>query len=180
MLKLNIIPRSIKRENIIFSFYVSLKDLLYIILIILSFYSIIFLILLGIMEIHFTNTMIQTTNVVKNAENFTKKISETNQSINTVINIQKNFVNWLDLFNFLSKNTPDNINFSQIKINKEKNSLTLTGTSETREDLIKLKESLDNSQFLEKIDFPIKNLLEKSNINFTIGAQFKSYEFNGE
>lgn len=180
MLKLNIIPNSIKRERTISSYYLSIKDLLYIILIIVFVYAIFFSILLIILQLHFNETISQTSGIIKKAENFNKKISNINQTINNTTDIQKDFVNWIEFYQFLSNNTPEGISLYQVNISKEKESLSISGRAETREKLIQLKESLENSKFLENIDFPVKNLLEKNDINFTIGAKFKSYEFIGE
>lgn len=177
MLKLNIIPNSIKKERTIFSYYLSIKDLLYIILITVFVYAILFSVVLIILQFHFNETIFQTSGIIKKAENFNKKISNINQVINNAADIQKDFVNWIGFYEFLSNNIPDGISLYQVNISKENKSLSISGRAETREKLIQFKESLEGSDFLENIDFPIKNLLEKNDINFTIGSKFKSYEF---
>src|SRR3989339_772782 len=125
MLKLNILPSSIKTEKKIFSFYASLKTFMYIGLIIVSVFAIIFLILMIILEIHFTSTVFQTSGVIKKAENFSKKIFEINQQINNVSEIQQDSIHWTAFFIFLSENTPNEIKFNQIKIDKENNSFDI-------------------------------------------------------
>ncbi|MCD4761593.1 hypothetical protein K8R32_01400 [bacterium] len=178
MLNLNIIPEEIKKTIKLINFYKSYKRILLILFLIITIYAIVFLFDKLILQNHFVETVSRTTLLTKTTENYSKNVREINNQINFISNIQDNFINWSYLIDFIAKNTPDGINFKQIKFNKDKNSLFLQGKAANRDNLLALKKILESKpEFFSNISFPIKNILEKNNINFEINVSVNSYEF---
>lgn len=178
MIKLNIIPLPYKNEIKLKEIYRSIINLLYTIIIIVILYAILFQISKLILQINFIKTINETTFITRNSQNFGNKARDINNQITFINKIQSGSVDWVELLNLIGKNTNDDVKFSQIKINQANNTILLTGNAGTRESLIKLKESFEKFEFMSDINFPIKNLLEKNNINFEISAKINTYDFN--
>ncbi len=178
MITLNIIPEKNKKDIALKRIYKSLKNLLFFIIILLLIYSILFLAAKYILQKHYINTIQETTLVTKSTENYSNKIAEINKQLNSIQEIQNQTVNYSYLLEYLMQNINKNINFSRIKIVKNDNKISFAGKSDTRESLLEFKEILENSDFFSDLNFPIKNLLEKNNINFEISVKLKSYEFD--
>jgi hypothetical protein len=177
MLTLNIIPPNLKNEIRLKNIYKILKKLFSILIILISVYAIIILISQFILQIHFIQTIYATTLVTKTVENYSKQIRNIDNQLNSISKIQKDYINWSRLVEYIAKNTKNDIKFYQIKINKKDDAVSFIGFAQTRESLMLLKETFENSKYFNNINFPIKNLLEKNNINFEISAHINSYEF---
>jgi hypothetical protein len=177
MLKLNIIPQSTKNEIKLNNIYFSLKNLLYILVVIIIFYAIIFLIGGLLLQIQFVKTVSETTIISQNKENASLSVIDLNNQINSISSMQGDSVRWTGLFKFISDNTKNDIKYNQINISKNNNTLYLHGLAGTRDGLMNLKAALEKSNYFSSIDFPIQNLLEKNNINFEITCKFASYDF---
>ncbi len=178
MLTLNIISRKLKREIKLKSIYQLIKIIFSILIIVISIYTIALLLGKLALQIHFVKTIDETSLVTKNTENYSKKIRNINNQLNSIDNIQNETTAWSYLLEYFAKNVSDNIKFSQIKMNKRDKTVYLSGLAKTRDNLLSLKKILEDSNYFSNINFPIQNLLEKNNINFTINAQLTTYEFN--
>ena len=177
MLSLNITPPELKKEIKLKLILKKIKNLFFVLLILFSFYSIFLLGLKLILQIHFVNTVAETSIVTKNTENYSREIRNINVQINSIEKIQNNFVVWSKFLTVLSNEKPIDITLNKISLNYDDNSLTLSGFSNTRENLLNLKSNLENCESLMEINFPLSNLLEKNNINFELSAKIKTYEF---
>ena len=177
MIHLNILPTSLKKENRLKIIFFSLKKFLYVIIILICLYATLLLILRFILELHYIKTVNENAQLSKTTETYTRHVKEINKEIVNIDSIQKNFTRWSQFIVYLSNNANSNIRFEELTINKAKNTLTIQGFAPTRNDLLSFKETLEKSTFLSEINFPIRNLLEKENIDFEITANFISYEF---
>jgi hypothetical protein len=178
MLRINIIPKYLKDDIKLRAIYIMIKNLLYIAVIFIILNTIILLVAKLILQINFVKTIEETTLLTKNTENNSKNIAGINKEMNYIQKIQASAIEWTGLFKFLEKNTAYGVKFSTISINSQENKIRLSGISATRDDLIKFKDFLGKSEIFTEINFPIKNFLEKYNINFEVSATIKSYEFN--
>jgi len=109
--------------------------------------------------------------------NLTKKVIENNidnknfsAQFDNISKIQEEFTPWSVIFKTLSLNIKDDITASIIHLDRNKKEFTISGRAGKRESLLEMKKSLDNFDFLTNIDFPLKNILEKENIDFEIKA----------
>jgi len=178
MITLNIIPPELKKEIKIKKIYAALKDFYAVLFINVCFIAIIYLVALGVIQAHFVKTIKNSSLLTKSVENYEQQIKEINAKINEVEKIQSEAVEWSYLVSFLFSHAPKGIFFNHISVNKEKNSLTLNGTAAKRENLLALDELLKSSEYFANVNFPLSNLLKKENINFTITAEIKSYDFS--
>jgi len=177
MINLNIISQELKKEINTKTIYLSYKNLLAIIFITLVLYTSGYLICLLVLQIHFMETVKDTTLITRGSENYTAQVKQLNSAITSVENIQSEYINWSYLLEFLHQLSDQDINISNINVNKEKEVISLNGMAATRDSLLQLKKKLEESNYFTEINLPIKNLLEKENISFDINTSFKTYEF---
>ena len=177
MLHLNILPKSQKKEIKLKLLFVALKNLFAFIVILLILYIITFLAVKLMLQMHFVDTIEETTLVTKSTQNYSKQVHDINIQIDAVDTIQNKSTNWSYLLEFLSKGINNDIALSGLAINRTNDTIILSGFAGSRQSLLELNEQLENSGIFENINFPISNILEKDNINFEIGAKFSTYEF---
>jgi len=178
MLHLNLASRKLKEEIRLRHIYNVIKHIGYLMVVAIIFVSIVFLSAQTITQNNFNRIVAETTLITKNGQSQNNRIREINASINYVDEIQNNFFKWSLLFYNLSKKLNNNIKFYSISINKEKKEVLLRGVAAFREDLITFKEGVEKSDLFLNIDFPIKNILEKENINFEIKAEINLEKVN--
>ena len=178
MIHLNIVPSNIKKEIKLSNIHIFLKNIYSVIIILVSCYAIILLAVNLILTTHFIKTINETTQVTKNTENYTNDVRDINNLINFMDEIQNDSTKWSYFLEYLNSNISTDIALNRISINKVNNELILSGHANTRDSLILLKGTLENSKYIKNVNFPIKNLLEKNDINFEIKTEFKNYEFN--
>lgn len=176
MLELNIVSDKTRKEIKLNNIYLSLQTFFYVLVILISAYSISMLFLYTVIDKHFQITSIQASGGSPESKNIYKNVDDTNNTILNIEKIQSDMIYWSEFLVFLTKNMDNDITIYTINISADK-SFSLSGKASTREGLIKLKENLEKSPYLTAINFPISNLLEKENIAFQIKANFKSYEF---
>jgi len=177
MIKINIIPPKKKREIALNKKTKIYFKFITILLINFTLYTLIFLAVRIITQKYYKETENRTLIANQSKPNYEEKIKTINEQIQYIKNIQDRFVNWSDFFIFLSTINKSGIVFQQININKTTNSLSLSGIADTRDDLLKLKKILENTETLTEIELPFSTLLEKNNITFEIKAKLNSYEF---
>jgi len=173
MLTLNIIPKNLKQEIKNYQIQKLIKSLLKILFI----FSILIILNTSISYIYLNNYIKNEINPLvehgsdkKNidAEN---KLAEISSKIDRLDKMQDNFIPWSNLLLSIAEDTPSEINYNQITINKADSSLLLKGFAPTREDLIKLRDSLKKNNFILELNFPVSNMLKKENINFDINTK---------
>ena len=177
MIKLNIIPDTIKKEIKINFIYNIIKKVLYILIIFFSIFGIVFMIseyiLLSTLAGEINGTTLDFKSLTNSSQN---KVNDINSKLVLLENIQEGFVRWSFLYDFISKNIPNGIVFSNIKIDKKIPGIVFKGQADSRDNLLSFKTFLEDSTIFENIDFPIKNLLQKENINFEIKSKLNIYE----
>lgn len=177
MIKLNIISNNLKKELNLKSLYISIKNFILAVSALIFIYALILLLSKYILKSHFIDTVNQSTLVTSNIKNYNNQIKTINEQIEAITSIQDDYVAWSDLISYLSKNLDDGIKLKQLKIDGVNGNMQISGNADTRESLLKFKSSLENNKNIGNINFPIKNLLEKNNIDFEISAKIKNYEF---
>ncbi|PIR94718.1 hypothetical protein COT95_02650, partial [Candidatus Falkowbacteria bacterium CG10_big_fil_rev_8_21_14_0_10_37_6] len=104
---------------------------------------------------------------------FNKEIIHVNNLIEFIEHISVNHKFWSEALIEMSENTPDGIIFSTLQINTLSNMLLITGIAQTRDSLLIFKDNLNKSIFFDNVNIPIQNLAEKTDINFSLSANFK-------
>ncbi len=177
MLTLNLIPHQLKKEIKFKRVYALLKKMNCILIIIAIIIAIILLIAKLILQNNFNKVVAQTSLITKNSQGYNVKVRDINSCLNHISQIQKNFIAWSDLIENLANRTPDGIAFSSVKISKEKPLINIRGTAKLRDDLLMLKQNMEESLIYSDVEFPLQNILQKENINFEITAKLDLSQF---
>lgn len=101
-----------------------------------------------------------------------KEIEETISSLNklstTVIQINNLQIHPSYLISEIARITPNKIKYTSLTIDKEKLLLGLSGTAVSRDDLLNLTKSLEDSNLFSEVKAPLSNITSPENIDFTI------------
>lgn len=176
-MQLNILPSEIKNEIKLNLVNLKIKNILLFLTIITCVCGISYLFGMLFIQINYYNLIRSSDLLQRNVQTNTTKIKEVNSQMASLEKIQNEFVYWSNLLKYFSENLGSGIKINQIRCDKVNKTFAITGFAFTRDDLLAFKNKIEETPFLDKINFPIKNLLERENIIFEITAQLKSYEF---
>ncbi|MFH1255375.1 MAG: PilN domain-containing protein [bacterium] len=175
MLSLNLISDELKNEIKLRRLYLFIKKIGLVLITIAIFTATILLTAKIILQIKFNDTVNQMTLVTKNNQGYNNKVRVINGKINFAEKVQNDFVPWSNALKIISEITPIGINLNYLKINLGEQSVKIKGKAGLRENLLDFKQNMENSEIFKDIDFPIKNILEKENIDFEINSKI-NYE----
>lgn len=170
MLKLNLVSKELKKEIKLRLIYKMLKKANNTLIVITLMCAIVILVAKIILQNNFNKVVAQTTLITKNSQQKNQKVRDINSRISYIGEMQGDYIQWSYVFEELSKYSEDGIRFYSIKMSREDNIISIRGTAKERNDLIKLKEGFEESKVFTKVESPIKNILEKENIDFEIKA----------
>jgi hypothetical protein len=178
MITLNLIPESIREENRLKHVYrlnVHLaKITVYMTIVITSLVIITRLVLVNAYD----NAETELAFITENTRGYNTNIKELNDKIALVSQVANSVRDWDKLIIRVGNLTPKGITLTFMKLNQPTQTIQITGMAETRDDLLKFKDIVNNSGFIENVDIPISSLLEKNNIPFSFSSKldFKKQE----
>jgi hypothetical protein len=178
MLHLNLISEEQKKQIQLRRLYNLIKKASFIIITLTFVLSTILLFAKLSLQNNFNRIVDETTLVTKNNQNYNNKVKEVNGKLKFVAQVQEDFIPWSYLLADLASSTPEGLHLTLMRVDHKDDSLKIRGSAETREDLLKLKKYFDSNQIYEKTDFPLKNILEKENIDFEISTNLKISEYD--
>lgn len=168
MIELNLLPISEKTNSNLMWKYVIIKT---VISIILTLSLVISGVLFGaklILLKKFNEVQTQAAALKISNQKINERVNNYNKQIKILNDIQKEYTDWpLFLYNLNSK-IKTGIYLSKIEINMSEKKVNLIGVSNNREDLLDLKENLEECDFITEISLPLNTLLKKQNIDFSI------------
>jgi hypothetical protein len=168
MLTLNLISQEQKKEIKLKNIYAVIKIIGWSLTVAVIFFSVIFSGAKFILKDNYNQVLEQTT-LVANADNsYLAKIKDINEKINSAGEVQKEYISWTSVLKKITGSTPQGITYSYLKIDRAGAKASLKGAAEKREDLLALKENLNNSNLFSGIESPMDDILQKENINFNI------------
>lgn len=98
----------------------------------------------------------------------TAQAQKYNQELRSIRSIQNRFHNWSEIIIRLINQPTPGIIYQNIKIDATNETVDLSGTATSRNDLLALKESLLATAGVKSIDLPINYLIPPTNNNFVI------------
>ncbi len=171
MLTLNLISEELKKEIKLRHLYLFIKKINLVLIIITIVIAIVLLVTKTILQLRFNTIVEQTTLVTRNNQGYNNKIKSINSRIDFVETIQNNFIPWSNLLEIVADITPKDVGLNYLKINFEEQTIKIRGNAGLRESLLDFKQKMEATDIFKNINFPIKNILEKENINFDIDAK---------
>ncbi len=177
MIKLNILPDQIKKDIKINLIYSAIKEQFMLLIFISAIVGIILLLSQLVLELGFVDS-VNEDRVIFNLEQKHSQsvIREINSDLSMTNKIQLDFITWSSFLERLSKKIPTNISVSNLSIDKEAESLNIRGVAISRNDLLNLKNVLEEMEEIELIEIPLQNILQQSNIEFNISTKIDNYE----
>lgn len=177
MLKLNIISQELKKEIKLITLYKLLRRLGFFIFSLLFIYAFAFQSSKLILKKYSLDIVNRETANLKNSEEYIQKIKTTNEKIDKVALVQKDAVLWTKFLKILSDKISEDVIINQIAIDKKIDNFTISGTAKSRDSLLALEKTLEETGYFEEINLPISSLLKKDDIAFSINVKFLKYEF---
>ena len=177
MITLNIVPQELKNEIQFNGIYGSIKNFMQTLTIVLILFAVSLLVIKLVMQEKLVATVNETAVIVKNTENFSSRARDINNRVGMIEKIQGDAVSWSYLVELLAKKLNDDISFSRVILNKNAASITIFGHADSRDGLLSFKQMLEETPALSDINLPIRNILEKNDINFEISAKIDDYDF---
>jgi len=174
MLNLNLVSQELKQETKLRHIYKMLKQASYILIIITIFIAIVMLAAKVILQNSFNKIVEETTLITRESQGQNSRIREINTHLSLVEKIQNDFIPWSFLLKELGKYVNNNLNFYSIRIDSGQKTIELKGVAKNRDSLLSFKSGMEKSDIFSGIVFPVKNILEKQDIDFEIKADFNS------
>ncbi len=109
---------------------------------------------------------IETTGQFGKIKNYDNQFSAANERIKQLAAINQSQLYWSGVFEKISALIPDGITTDALSTDGY--TLTISGLSDTRDNLISFKSKLENEKCFSNINLPLSNLVDKSNVAFQI------------
>jgi|SRR3989344_7007595 len=168
MITINLIPQGKKDVLKLAHIYVVIKNLIILVLVLTIIIAVILLATKAVLQNHFNNIVSQSTFTTKYANTFVKGIKDFNVKLSAAKEVQNEFIPWTDFLINFSELVPEDIVIYNVVINGNK--VSIKGLAVTRDSLLQLEESLNQSNVFENVDIPLENLLKRENIEFNLKA----------
>ena len=168
MITLNLIPKEKKAEIGLMNFYITLKNVIILILCITIFIAVSLLITKAALQNYFNTVVAQTTLTNQYASSFSQGVQKFNKKLTAAEKIYSTFTSWTKFLIQFSKLVPSDVVISSINIQGQK--VLLSGTAQTRDGLIKFDSNLKQSPLFSNVETPLENLLKRNDVEFNTRA----------
>jgi len=101
-------------------------------------------------------------------------IKKINNRLITLDKIQNEYQTNTKYLYAIAQALPNNISLSTLKLNAKSKQLEMSGQAQKREDLLKLKDNLEKTGLIEKIEIPPAQLTEKEDVQFALILKIKA------
>lgn len=178
MLTLNIIPDELKKENRIRSIYISLRKLMFFVILFLCIHTFLMVGAKFVLLEHYTETINESSLLSKNTANYSNQVDLINTKISYIKTIQSDSIAWSYLLEYISDKMPIEMTLNSAHFNKTNNTFTISGSSNTKQAITDFVETLSNEKYFEQVTYPQNSFWQKDNVDFEINAKIASYEFS--
>jgi hypothetical protein len=172
MLEINILPQELKSELRLSKLYNTIKKMVLLVVLMTLFISI--LIIFGRILLKVQTNIFSNSSSISGADAITdKKIYDIEKEVEYAKKIQSENVNWPRTIENFVNNVNSDISITQFKIDKDSSQMSISGIAKTREGLLSFKKNLETNLNYSNLEFPIKDLSQKQNINFDLKMNIK-------
>lgn len=123
-----------------------------------------------ILETHFENLVSQLTNNTNQYSHKNIEIKEINNTLREAEKIQAEHRYWSPLLPEFFNAIPPGISLTTVIFDPNNNRYTIVGKANTRDSLLSLQKSLEETPVVVSLDIPLSRLTERENIDFSIVA----------
>ncbi|MEK9152242.1 MAG: PilN domain-containing protein [Patescibacteria group bacterium] len=100
------------------------------------------------------------------------EIRDINAFLKRIDGLQTSSVPWSATLRSLTDLAPAGVHLETLAVGAH-SAITLSGTAETRDDLLTFEERLKSAPFLSKVESPLSNILQKKNVKFEIQVTYR-------
>ena len=104
-------------------------------------------------------------------------IDDLNRKINTASKVQENFSKWSEILLSLGVIVPNGVELNYLYLSRAAKTFRLNGHAQNRDALLAAKAAFTDSPYVAKLEAPLSNLLEKSNIEFRFTGELSAEAF---
>ena len=109
---------------------------------------------------------------LKKYEDIEKEIESLNSKLKTIDSLSSKKIIWSSILDEIAKDTPVAMQIKTLSLDKETGKISITGFADTRRDIAKLKEKMDNSKYFKNVVFASSNYSEETkNYSFSISCE---------
>jgi len=124
-----------------------------------------------IVKKYFDDVTAHTALVTAKTQSYNDRVKKINAALSETNKLQDAFNQWSFLVEDLSGITPAGLTLSSVKADGAAGTIAIRGKAGLREDILKFKDNLGRSQYIKDVDFPIRNMLERENIDFDLSGK---------
>ncbi len=178
MLQLNLLPekekKNIRLTRMLYLIKIYSQGIIFALLIFIIFLLSIWLYLniqlKGLKQI--LNFQLQTP-LGKKIQNIENAIQSANQKLSKLNKIQSQQKTYGSFIEELSRLIPSSSHLENLILDAKTKKITINGYAPTREDVLSIKQALENSPFFTDLEWPLSNLTQTSQINFKFSFKIK-------
>ncbi len=169
---LNLLPEDrknkIKRKKIIHLIIGQWVRLFFVVLIfIITLLSLNLVLKIQINALETTKSLGESKEEFKKINQYEETFKQTNKRLLFIKKIQDNHLYWSKALSEIEKSVSDKISITKLETHHN-DKITLEGIAKTRDDLVRFKESVQNSECFSSTEIPVSNFISKENVNFQI------------
>lgn len=170
MIYLNLLSEQKKEElqkKILLEFTTTILELLFSITVLAA---IILLASKIILQNSFNEAIAQSTLITASYGAINQEIRKLNTEIEQIDHLERDRVLWTDFLTHFAESTPSEITIKSLSLNAQDKNILISGKATTRMGLLAFIKNLEASGLYTKIESPISNIFERTDINFTLNA----------
>lgn len=166
MITLNLLSPEKKKELAQKKIYDSLRDALYILLLFSTFIAAISLMARLLLKKNFETSIKQNIPLQQKGLELERKVTHLNKTLARIEEIQKNSISYSPTLLTLTQLIPNGITISELTIARD--TVSIRGKAKSRDAFLELTSIIEKNPDFENVDYPITNLVQKEDIDFSI------------
>lgn len=108
--------------------------------------------------------------ILKNTQNFNNEVQEINDRIENIARLQSGFKVVTNPIQAITRAMPPTVTLTSFVLDGRNKIIVIHGVAKSRDDLLKLQNDLKLVEGVSSVDIPLSDLLEDTNVAFTIQA----------
>jgi len=174
-LRLNLLPPFKKNKLEYLTNFIWTKDILELVILTISFISIILIWSWIVLEQDFSNLVASAMALDRASYSYNQDVREINKLVKDVGLASQDYMQLTPKILELIALTPADIKIDSIDIDRHSQTLTISGTAQTRPALLNYQQVLDGVKWIGAIETPASQLFQKENINFEFKTAVKNF-----
>lgn len=170
---LNLLPTGKKNRLEYLTNFLWMKDILELIILTLAVLGIILIWSWMTLEQQFGDLVASAVTLDRASFSYNKDVGEINKLVKDINAAGKNYSEVVPKLLEIVATSPNDIKINSLQIDKRSQILTIQGSAQTRNGLLKYQDLLKSLSWIEAVETPASQLFQKENINFEFKTKLK-------